>query len=74
MKNVITALVFGMGLFLIAHAMALMVPLDDTDNKATGKRSDMEILIDHGTGCQYLSRFGLTPRLDANGKPMCKGA
>lgn len=49
-------------------------PLDDTDNKITGVRSDMRILVDHGTGCQYLrsASGGLTPRLDASGKPMCK--
>jgi hypothetical protein len=50
-------------------------PLDDTDDKLTGKRSNMQILIDHGTGCQYLRTVGggLTPRLDKDGKPMCKG-
>ena len=36
-------------------------------------RSDMKILTDHETGCQYLAggRGGLTPRLDSSGKPMC---
>ena len=48
-------------------------PLDATDNHTTGGRSGLRILIDHGTGCQYLrtSSSGITPRLDANGKPMC---
>lgn len=49
-------------------------PLDDTDNKVTGARSQMRILVDHGTGCQYLVSIGggLTPRLDGEGKPMCR--
>lgn len=44
---------------------------DDTDPPAG--RSDMKIMTDHLTGCQYLmsSRGGLTPRLDENGKQMC---
>lgn len=44
---------------------------DDTDPPAG--RSDMEIMTDHATGCQYLmgSRGGLTPRLDESGKQMC---
>lgn len=44
---------------------------DDTDPPAG--RSDMKIMTDHATGCQYLmsSRGGLTPRLDENGKQMC---
>jgi hypothetical protein len=48
-------------------------PLDDTDDHATGARSKMRVLIDHGTGCQYLlsEGGGLTPRLDASGKHIC---
>lgn len=48
-------------------------PLDATDNHVTGVRSGMQILTDHGTGCQYLRATGggLTPRLDAQGKPVC---
>jgi hypothetical protein len=44
---------------------------DETDPPAG--RSDMKIMTDHETGCQYLmaSRGGLTPRLDENGKPIC---
>jgi hypothetical protein len=44
---------------------------DATDPPAG--RSDMIIMTDHQTGCQYLmgSRGGLTPRLDENGKQMC---
>ncbi|PWC69123.1 hypothetical protein TSH7_01375 [Azospirillum sp. TSH7] len=48
-------------------------PLDDTDDHATGTRSNMRVLIDHKTGCQYLlsDGGGLTPRLDATGKHIC---
>lgn len=41
---------------------------DDTD-PPTG-RSGLILLTDAKTGCQYLSRGGLTPRLDASGKHM----
>lgn len=49
-------------------------PLDVTDNHITGARSGFRILIDHGTGCQYLrtTSGGVTPRLDGHGKPMCE--
>ena len=42
---------------------------DDTD--AHNERSGMRLLIDHGTGCQYLQRGGITPRLDANVNHIC---
>lgn len=44
---------------------------DDTDQP--GGRSDMVVLTDHQTGCQYLmgAHGGLTPRLDADGKHIC---
>lgn len=47
--------------------------LDDTDLPT--KRSGMNLYTDHGTGCQYLATplGSLTPRLDADGKPICGG-
>ena len=44
---------------------------DDTD--PAGGRSNLIILTDAKTGCQYLcsSRGGLTPRLDAKGQHIC---
>lgn len=36
-------------------------------------RSGMRLHTDHETGCQYLSRGGLTPRLDRDGKHICGG-
>ena len=36
-------------------------------------RSGLAMYVDNKTGCEYLGRAwgGLTPRLDANGKPSC---
>lgn len=71
---------FGFGLLigvllcvLISVSVKNSGPLDATDNHVTGQRSNMQVLIDHGAGCQYLRGpdGGLTPRLDATGKPMC---
>ena len=47
---------------------------DDTDPPSG--RSDMRILTDNLTGCQYLnpSRGGATPRLTADGKHICRAA
>ena len=48
----------------------LIMPYDDTDDIKMGERSGMTLLVDHGTGCQYLRAGfagGLTPRLDGNG-------
>jgi hypothetical protein len=44
---------------------------DDTD--PAGGRSGLNIYTDSGTGCQYLSVSvgGVTPRLSADGFPMC---
>ena len=70
--------VFMGGLFLLACIGVVSSsnepPLDATDDHVTGARSQMRILVDHGTGCQYqkTASGGLTPRLDAQGKPMCK--
>ncbi len=44
---------------------------DDTD--PSGGRSGLKIYTDSGTGCQYLSVSGggVTPRLSADGQPIC---
>jgi hypothetical protein len=52
--------------FVIAHFM----PRDNTD--PPGGRSGMTIRVDHLTGCEYLSDWGLTPRLGQDGKQICK--
>ncbi|WP_454919268.1 hypothetical protein [Xanthobacter sediminis] len=45
-------------------------PFDATD--APPARSDMTLLVDHGTGCEYLVARGggITPRLSATAKQM----
>lgn len=39
-----------------------------------GGRSGMKVKIDNLTGCEYLRTYegGLTPRLDADGKQICR--
>lgn len=74
MSYLIGAFVAFLFIVLSSWLLSAGKPLDDTDNKLTGDRSNLRILIDHGTGCQYLttSGGGVTPRLDANGVPICK--
>lgn len=49
---------------------------DDTDEGRGwfARRSNMTVYTDHKTGCQYLATpsGGLTPRLDGEGKQICK--
>lgn len=46
-----------------------LLPLDSTDSPT--ERSGMALMTDYGTGCQYLSYQGLTPRLNQDGKHIC---
>lgn len=48
-----------------------MAKRDDTDGK---DRSGLLLYTDYGTGCQYVGTMtgGLTPRLDKDGKIVCK--
>lgn len=73
MSYLIGAGIAILGVFILAAVVQNRGPLDDTDNKLTGERSNMRILIDHGTGCQYLQSAGggITPRLGAKGAHMC---
>lgn len=61
-------------LALVAFTVVFLgwvLPYDSTD--PPGGRSGMTIRVDHATGCEYLSRRGLTPRLDGQGRHMgCK--
>jgi len=51
---------------------AWAVPFDSTD--APDKRSGLSLMIDHKTGCQYLSKgSGLWPRFNRNGVHICLG-
>ena len=48
-------------------------PKDDTD--PVDSRSGFRLMIDSGTGCQYLQAGyfgGMTPRLNRNGNHICK--
>lgn len=56
--------------FLATPTLEYLRDRDSTDGAA---RSNMTPHTDALTGCQYLSvpGSGLTPRLDASGKPMC---
>lgn len=51
-------------------AMQPYQPQDDSDGP--NHNSHMEVFTDYLTGCQYLYRYSLTPRMDANGKQVCK--
>lgn len=56
----------------IKAAGVRLEPFDDTDNP-NGQRSNMMLLTDHGTGCQYLRVIGgaITPRLSPDGTQLC---
>ena len=60
-------------LIAIAAAVSLLAPYDDTD--PPNGRSGMALYTDHLTGCQYVGKpfGGITPRLRADGKQLCKG-
>ena len=45
-------------------------PRDDSDGPT--ENSHMNVFTDHRTGCQYLYRGSLTPRMDSNGKQICR--
>ena len=49
--------------------------LDATD-AGTWNRSGLRLHMDYGTGCQYVSTAGggLSPRINADGSPICGGA
>lgn len=60
-------LLIYLGLWVLDKA----IQYDDTD--PVHGRSGLSIYIDNGTGCQYLGVlvFGITPRLQADGKQIC---
>lgn len=47
---------------------------DDTDDVGNEKRSGASLIIDYETGCHYLGKLfgGITPRMDKNGKHICR--
>jgi hypothetical protein len=45
-------------------------PRDNT-TAATARTGGMIVLTDEFTGCQYLYKSGIAPRMDATGKQVC---
>ena len=80
MKQIFIYTVIACLSFLIAASIAACGKkegyepnFDDTDNKTTSQRSDMTLLTDHGTGCQYLYKNGsLIHRMNKEGKQVCQ--
>lgn len=64
---VLMALLWGLILY---GALQPYEPRDDSDSPT--ENSHMEVFTDHLTGCQYLYRGSLTPRMDRTGKQVCK--
>ena len=64
---VLMALLWGLILY---GALQPYEPRDDSDGPT--EPSHMEVFTDHLTGCQYLYRGSLTPRMDRTGKQVCK--
>lgn len=67
-----TAFLFAALILVWAISWFYPNPRDATD--PPNGRSGMKLTTDAETGCQYLSVAGggITPRLDANGKQICK--
>ena len=64
---VLMALLWGLILY---QSLQPYEPRDDSDGPT--EPSHMDVFTDHLTGCQYLYRGSLTPRLGADGKQICK--
>jgi hypothetical protein len=69
---------FGaLGVLMVIMILLNAFNYDDTD-KGFSHRSGMYLLIDYGTGCHWLAGGFLgfigtpIPRLDANGKQVCR--
>lgn len=74
LEFVIAATIVGLVVFIVQSSVQPRPaqPRDSTD-PASGPRSGMAVRVDELTGCQYLAvyRGGITPRLDASGRPIC---
>ena len=67
-------LLFWVGLMVMASlAISHFTDIGRDNTDSPTERSDMRLLIDHGTGCQYLNRgSAITPRLGRDGKQVCR--
>lgn len=63
----------GFGLLFLFLVIQWVFALGKDATDPPHGRSGMRLHTDHETGCQYLSRGGLTPRLDRDGKHICGG-
>ena len=79
MKWITAGTIIGVVLALSLYSVLdWLTPYDSTDDTENGV-SNMRLYTDHGTGCQYLATGGippftppaLTPRLGADGRPLC---
>jgi|GEM_PF-5098882 len=72
-KLAVIYVVVAVLLSMVNYALANYTDIGRDDSDPPAGRSDMKIMTDHMTGCQYLmsARGGLTPRMDENGKQMC---
>ena len=69
-KTVLFCVWVGFVTFVIIEAW----PSHDSTDKPDGTRSGMSLYTDNATGCQYVGGiFSVTPRMDADGKQLCKG-
>lgn len=61
---------------LLGLCINLLIPVERDATDPPNGRSSMKLLVDHETGCHYLSVSGggITPRLDADGKHICRRA
>lgn len=64
------------GLFVVGLCIKLLIHVERDATDPPNGLSNMKLLVDHETGCHYLSVSGggITPRLDADGKHICRRA
>lgn len=67
-KDLLVVLVLLATTAVVAVGLGSLTPYDSTD--PPGGRSGLKVYVDHATGCEYLYREGLTPRLDGQGRHM----
>jgi hypothetical protein len=63
-----------LGVAFLVYMANVQKPYNSTDNKALGIRSGMMLSVDNGTGCEYLMSIsgGIIPRMNADGKQICR--
>lgn len=70
-----TVLIIGFVILVVLQAVLNWLDYGtDSSDKSGTQRSGVAVRIDHGTGCEYLetSKGALTPRLDAEGRHICR--